>query len=57
MHRDVQAADRMLVRLSDLLRMTLDSVARPEIRLSEEMEFLAKYLQIEQVRLGDRLRV
>ena len=57
MHRDVPAADRMLVRLSDLLRMTLDSAARPEIRLTEEMEFLAKYLQIEQVRLGDRLTV
>ena len=57
MHRDVRAADRMLVQLSDLLRMTLDSVAHPEIRLNEEMEFLEKYLQIEQVRLGDRLTV
>jgi signal transduction histidine kinase len=57
MHRDVQAADRMLVQLSDLLRMTLDAAARPEIRLSEEMDFLSKYLQIEQVRLGDRLSV
>ena len=57
MHRDVQSADRMLIRLSDLLRLTLDSAARPEIRLSEEMEFLSKYLQIEQVRLGDRLTV
>ena len=55
MHRDVQAADRMLARLSDLLRMTLDSVSRPEIRLTEELEFLDKYLHIEQVRLGDRL--
>jgi signal transduction histidine kinase len=57
MHRDVHAADRMLIRLGDLLRMTLDSAARPEIRLSEEMDFLSKYLQIEQVRLGDRLGV
>ena len=57
MHRDVQAADRMLIRLSDLLRMTLNSAARPEIRLSEEMDFLSKYPQIEQVRLGDRLSV
>ena len=57
MHRDVQAADRMLVQLSDLLRMTLDTVNHPEIRLSEEMDFLAKYLQIEQVRLGERLSV
>jgi sensor histidine kinase YesM len=47
----------MLIRLGDLLRMTLDTAARPEIRLSEEMDFLSKYLQIEQVRLGDRLGV
>jgi two-component sensor histidine kinase len=57
MHRDVQAADRMLVQLSDLLRMTLDTARHPEIRLNEEMDFLSKYLQIEQVRLGDRLSV
>ena len=57
MHRDVQAADRMLAQLSDLLRMTLDSVRHPEIRLNEEMDFLGKYLLIEQVRLGDRLSV
>jgi two-component system LytT family sensor kinase len=57
MHRDVNAADRMLVQLGDLLRMTLNSVARPEVQLHEEMDFLAKYLQIEQVRLGERLTV
>ncbi len=57
MHRDVRAADRMLIQLGDLLRMTLDSVAHPEARLTEEMDFLAKYLEIEQVRLGDRLIV
>ena len=57
MHRDVQAADRMLVELSDLLRLTLDSVSRPEIRLNDELEFLEKYVHIEQVRLGDRLTV
>ena len=55
MHRDLSAAERMLVQLADLLRMTLDSSTRPEIRLSEEIEFLEKYVQIEQVRLGDRL--
>ncbi len=55
MHRDLSAAERMLVWLADLLRMTLDSSTRPEIRLSEEIEFLEKYVQVEQVRLGDRL--
>jgi signal transduction histidine kinase len=57
MHRDVEAADRMLAQLSDLLRLTLHSVTRPRIRLNEELEFVKKYLQIEQVRLGDRLSV
>lgn len=57
MHRDVQAADRTLVQLSGLLRMTLDSTARPQIPLSEELEFLDKFVQIEQTRLGDRLTV
>jgi signal transduction histidine kinase len=56
MHQDVAAADRMLVRLSELLRLTLDTLTRPEVRLSEELEFIEKYLQIEQVRLGDRLK-
>jgi sensor histidine kinase YesM len=37
--------------------MTLDSIARPQIRLSEELEFLDKFVQIEQTRLGDRLSV
>jgi two-component system, LytTR family, sensor kinase len=55
MHRDVAAADRTLVQLSDLLRLTLNSVARPEIHLGEELEFLEKYVAIEQMRLGDRL--
>jgi two-component system LytT family sensor kinase len=57
MHRDVQQADRVLAQLSDLLRMTLDSVHQPESRLNEEMDFLHKYLQIEQVRLAERLTV
>lgn len=57
MHRDVHAANRMLVKLSDLLRLTLDSSDRSEFRLAEELEFLEKYLQIEQARLGDRLDV
>lgn len=55
MHRDLFAAERMLVQLGDLLRLTLESSTRPEIRLTEEIEFLEKYVQIEQVRLGDRL--
>jgi signal transduction histidine kinase len=55
MHRDVEAANRVLVRLSDLLRMSLDSGSQKEWRLSRELEFIDKYLEIEKARFGDRL--
>lgn len=54
---DVDAANRMLVRLSDLLRMSLDNSGRPTVPLRVELEFLAKYLEIEQTRFQDRLTV
>ncbi len=57
MHRDVEAADRMLVRLSDLLRMTLESGDAQETSLKQELEFLNAYLEIEKTRFGDRLTV
>jgi len=57
MHRNVDAADRMLVRLSDLLRMALDRRSAQEVPLSDDLEFLEKYLEIEQARFGPRLTV
>ncbi|CAN5604939.1 MAG: histidine kinase [Acidobacteria bacterium] len=57
MHRDVDAADRMLMRLSDLLRMTLDNIGQQEVTLESELEFLGKYLDIERTRFADRLSV
>ena len=57
MYRDVESADRMMSRLSDFLRLTLEGSGVQEVTLKREMESLDKYLEIEQVRLGERLAV
>ncbi len=57
MHIDVEAADRMLARLSDLLRHALESTDTQEVPLREELDFLARYAEIEQTRFGDRLKI
>jgi two-component sensor histidine kinase len=57
MHRDVDAADAMIARLSDLLRMSLQRVGVQEVPLKDELDFLSKYLEIEQTRFRDRLTV
>src|SRR6185503_20946780 len=54
---DVDAADQMLARLGDLLRMTLENSGAQDVTLQEELEFLRCYLEIEQVRFHDRLTV
>jgi signal transduction histidine kinase len=56
-HRDPEAADRMISRLSDLLRITFDRSGDPKVSLKEEIDFLQKYLDIEQTRFQDRLKV
>ena len=50
-------AARMIARLSDFLRLTLETADRPEIPVAEELEFVRRYLEIEEVRFGSRLRV
>ena len=57
MHRDPEAADVMLERLGDLLRLTLDRVSDQVVPLRDEVEFLNKYLEIERARFGERLTV
>jgi two-component system, LytTR family, sensor kinase len=56
-HRDPDSADRMISRLSDLLRITFDRSGEAKVSLKEEADFLQKYLDIEQTRFQDRLRV
>jgi signal transduction histidine kinase len=57
MHKNVDDADRVLARLGDLLRYSLHNVGVQEVPLREEIDFLQRYLEIEQTRFEDRLRV
>lgn len=55
MHSDVNAADKMLVRLSELLRLTMHHPGQPLTKLRDEIAFIEKYLEIERIRFRDRL--
>jgi two-component system, LytTR family, sensor kinase len=57
MHRDVEAADTMLTRLSDLLRLTMQHRDQNEISLRDELALVDQYIEIMRVRFGDRLTV
>ncbi len=52
---DVRAADKMMTRLSDLLRLTLENNATQITTLNQELEFVNGYLEIEKIRFEDRL--
>ncbi len=52
-----EGAVRMLARLADLLRITLELGHDPEIPLEKELEVLSLHLEIERVRFGPRLTV
>jgi two-component system LytT family sensor kinase len=54
---DVHAADKMMTRLSDLLRMSLEDGALQMTTLNRELEFIGGYLDIEKIRFEDRLNV
>ncbi len=53
----VEDANRVLNLLSDLLRSVLRKENTALVRLSEELEFVRRYVAIEQVRYGERLTV
>jgi hypothetical protein len=57
MHQDVRGAERMITRLSDLLRLTLENIGTQEVNLRDEIDFVKGYLEIEQTRFQDRLHV
>ena len=55
LHAKPDTAERLLLDLSDLFRAALST--RDTILLSEELSLARRYLEIEQLRLGDRLRL
>ncbi len=56
-HSDAETAEKMLTNLSDLLRLALENTDIEEVTLKQELEFSNKYLEIEQIRFEERLKV
>jgi len=50
-------AIEMQTRLAGLLRQTLEQEGRERVTLREELEFVEGYLEVEEIRFGDRLTV
>jgi two-component system LytT family sensor kinase len=55
--QETDTAARMLVLLSDILRRLLQQGATQEVPLRDEVAVLSRYLEIQQLRFQDRLRV
>ena len=55
--RDPSGVRRMIARLSELLRYTLEGADQQEVPLREEIEFLDGYLDIQQIRFQGKLEV
>ena len=57
LRRDPRLAEATLMSLSDLLRLALSQAEKQEVTLREEMNFVDRYLEIQQTRFGDKLRL
>jgi len=55
--RDPRGVRRMISRLSDLLRHSIEGADEPEVPLRRELELLGRYVDIMQVRFQGRLAV
>jgi len=56
-HEDVEAADRMLGHLSEVLRLTLDSLGHHEVPLRSEIELVDRYLEIDRMRFDGGIKL
>lgn len=57
LYEDVRRADTMLARLGEFLRMTLNAPLTQCTSLRQELEFVRRYLDIEQMRFEERVCV
>lgn len=57
LHVDKEAADKMITKLGDFLRLTLEHADRAMVLLEEEIDFCRRYLEIEKHRFEDQLDV
>jgi two-component system LytT family sensor kinase len=55
--RDPAGVRRMIARMSELLRHTIDSHATDEVTLGDELAFLRRYIEIMEIRFQGRLQV
>jgi signal transduction histidine kinase len=57
MDEDIRGARKVLARLGQLLRITLDKEQRDRVTLAREVDYISNYLDIESMRFRDRLHV
>ncbi len=53
---DTEKASTMLIQLSDFLRFSIEKDKQDEVKLKDELANLERYMAIEQVRFGERLK-
>jgi sensor histidine kinase YesM len=56
MYKNVDNADSIITRLADILRYSLASKQHPFVSLQQELEVMESYLEIAQLRFGERLK-
>lgn len=57
LNNEIRDAVKMINRLSEFLRLTLDNADTQIVLLEDEVEFVRRYLEIEHIRFQDRLTV
>jgi LytS/YehU family sensor histidine kinase len=55
-HTDPPAAEQTVRKLIDLLRTSMSGSGGTEVSLADELDFVSRYLDLQKVRFGDRLR-